>query len=312
MRAAESDEARAITILLGHRLLFDRALTLTYSERLLNGRTWSAYVARAPGPPRHDPESIVALEQEISEIFARVDGSGRRLKINSFEWQAFGRVHGGSRCLHYCIYAEGQPESHLEFQNGEPTRLTRRVVHERAIVYDPARATLDVITSGGAAVRNELAESFAHNVLNVRHGIQPVIARRFTLNRLKDRSEFDTDVADGIKTVKVFLLRLAPVSGSGRVTIEIDPSEHADIHTTSQQWFGDADPLQRPEWQVTQAKMKIVFEPKSGSTREKRVTIDLRHPNHSNIRERIRHHQIVSQKYLERWGLVVQSAGAQT
>ena len=98
------------------------------------------------------------------------------------------------------------------------------------------------------------------------------------------------------------------MSGIGRVTIEIDPADQTDIYRTSEQWFGEADPLQRPEWQVTQAKLRIVFHPEPGSTRDKNVTIDFRHPNHSNIREQIRHHQVVSQKFLPKWRLVVESA----
>ena len=309
VRAAESDEARAINVLLGDRILFDRALGLAYADRLLNGRSWSAFNVRAPITLRSDPESVGAFEREISEIFARLDGSGRRLKVDPFEWQALGRSDcGGARSIHYCIYAEGLPETHLEFQGNELTRLTGRTVHERAIVYDPDRATLDIITSGGTTVRTAIAQCYARNILGVRHGIQPIVARRFTLNHLKRRRVFETDTVDGIKTVKVFLLRLASVSGIGRVTIEIDPSDQTDIYRTSEQWFGEADPLQRPEWQVTQAKLRIVFHPEPGSTRDKNVTIDFRHPNHSNIREQIRHHQVVSQKYLARWGLVVESA----
>jgi hypothetical protein len=45
--------------------------------------------------------------------------------------------------------------------------------------------------------------------------------------------------------------------GYGRVTIEVDPSDHMDICARSVQWFGDADPLQWPEWHITQAKLRI-------------------------------------------------------
>jgi hypothetical protein len=174
-------------------------------------------------------------------------------------------------------------------------------------VYDPDRSTLDVVTSGGTAVRTQIAECYARHMLGVEHGIQPIVARRFTLNHLKRRRSFDSDIVDRIKTVKIFLLRLASVSGIGRVTIEIDPSEQTDIYRTCEDWFGEADPLQRSEWQVTQVKLRIVFHPEPGNVRDKNVTIDLRHPNHSNLREQIQHHQVISQKYLAQWGLVVES-----
>jgi hypothetical protein len=309
VRAAESNQARAITVLLSDRTLFDRALSRAYTDHLLNGRSWSAFNVRAPAVLRTDPESVATFEREISEIFARLDGSGRRLKVDPFEWEAFGVAGGSSaRCIHYCIYVEGLPETHLEFRGTQLRRLTGRTVHERAIMYDPERATLDVITAGGVTVRTEIAECYARHILGVRHGIQPIVARQFTLNHLRRRQSLDTDIADGIKTVKVFLLRLASVSGIGRVTIEIDPSEQTDIYRTSEDLFGEADPLQRSDWQVTQVKLRIVFHPEPGSPRDKNVTVDLRYPNHSNIREQIRHHQVISQKYLARWGLVVESA----
>ena len=44
VRAADSDEARAINVFLGGRILFDRALGLAYADRLLNGRSWSAFM----------------------------------------------------------------------------------------------------------------------------------------------------------------------------------------------------------------------------------------------------------------------------
>jgi hypothetical protein len=50
----------------------------------------------------------------------------------------------------------------------------------------------------------------------------------------------------------------------------------------------------------------VVFHPEAGRARDKTVTIELRAPNGSNLKEQIRHHQILSEKYLARWGLVGQ------
>ena len=91
------------------------------------------------------------------------------------------------------------------------------------------------------------------------------------------------------------------------MSVETDPADITDLHTRCADWFGDADPLQRFEWQVIQAKLRIVFQPELGSTRPKSVTIDLRAPNSSNLKEQIRHHQLISRKYLARWGLVVET-----
>ena len=90
--------------------------------------------------------------------------------------------------------------------------------------------------------------------------------------------EFEFDAADGIKTVKVTLLRLARMgSRYERVTIEVDPSDRIDICGRSKQLFRDADPLQWPDWYVTHATLRIVFHPEPGRTREKTVSINCEH-----------------------------------
>ncbi len=53
-----------------------------------------------------------------------------------------------------------------------------------------------------------------------------------------------------------------------------------------------------------QAALRVVFYPEPNQTRERVVTIELRAPNGSNLRDQTQRHQIISQKYLARWGLV--------
>ena len=81
---------------------------------------------------------------------------------------------------------------------------------EVAIWYDPDERTLDVVASGGKLVRAKIAESFAKNVLGVSEKISPIVTRRFALDRLKRPLTAESDAADGIKSVKVVLLRLGP------------------------------------------------------------------------------------------------------
>jgi hypothetical protein len=302
----DSDESRGLIVLLEDELAFDHALAISYADHRRNGRSWSGYSVASPSVAAKDPQLLQVLEDEISRLLRQLDGTGRRLKIDYFDRQGQttdGRLIG--LINHYSIYAEGLPESQFEFERDEPKRRTRRPVHEGAISYDPNRRTLDVIAKGGKPARVGIAESFARNILSVTDGIQPIIARRFALNRLKRPLTFASDPADGIKTVKVLLLRLASASdGHGWITIEIDPSERTDICALSEQWFGDNDPLRRPEWEVSQAKLRIVFHPEPGKTRERAVMIELRSPNGSNLREQMRYHQIISEKYLARWGLI--------
>jgi hypothetical protein len=233
------------------------------------------------------------------------------LKVDSFERASIPeRGELGGLSIQYTVYSEGLPVSDLVFEGDEPTRQTRRPVVEAAIWYDPVARTLDVVAAGGKVVRARIAELFANSVLGLKDKISPVAMRRYTLDRLKRPFTGETDPSDGIRSVKVVLLRLAPVSGGYcRVTIEVYPSDHMDICARSEQLFGDADPLRWPQWHITQTKLRIVFHPEASSKRDKIVTLELRAPNGSNIREQIRQHQTISQKYLPRWELVTHPEG---
>jgi hypothetical protein len=61
--------------------------------------------------------------------------------------------------------------------------------------------------------------------------------------------------------------------------------------------------LGRLDWRVVQAKIRIVFDPEEAGRRRKVVTAELRVPNTSNLKNQTWRHQIVSEKYIERWGL---------
>ena len=141
--------------------------------------------------------------------------------------------------------------------------------------------------------------------------LTPVSRRDFDLDRLKRPAAFPTDPVDGVKSVEVTLLRLRdPAGGFGRVTIDVDDAEHGDIHARSACWFGDSDLLRRPDWHVTQAKLKIAFYPEAEGKRAKTINVELRAPNGSNLRDQTRRHQIVSEKYLARWGLIKEAMAA--
>jgi len=307
LQGTEGDEARGLILLLQDATLFEQALAAAYADGLRYGRAWSAFNVPGPSTTCIDLQNLQRFEADIAAELVRVDGTVGKIKIDAFQRAAVGDMGtvAGPFSVQYTIYSEGLPVSDLVFQGDEPARQTRRPVFEAAIWYDQVNRTLDVVAAGGRVVRTRIAELFAGNVLGITETIGPVAMRRFALDRLKRPFTGETDPSDGIRSVKVLLLRLAPIGGGyGRVTIEVDPNNQRDICACSEEWFGDADPLRRPEWHVTQAKLRIVFYREAGRARDKTVTLELRAPNGSNLRQQIRQHQILSQKYLARWGLV--------
>jgi len=306
VRASDSNEARGLLVLIRNDRAFDHALATAYAESFTNGRTWDAFSLNAPRIPAHDDSKIAALQSEISTIFKVFDGSGSRLKIEFFERRGH-RFEGGAEAtvIHYSVYVEGLPETELQFKSDEPTRLTRRPVIQAAICYEPGTGDIDIVSKGGRPVRKEIAHAFARCLLGSNDELERVEQRVFTLDRLKRPMPFPHDQADGIKNVQVTYLRLQNIaSESGRVTIEKKSGDSVGIHDKSAGWFGDRDPLKLSDWRVTQAKLCIIFHPEARERRDKRITIDLRAPNGSNLKDQTRRHQLVSRKCLPRWELV--------
>jgi hypothetical protein len=291
---------------------FDNALATAYAERMRHGRSWSGYCLPAPLAPSKNPSDIAPLEGDLSALFHRFDGTGRKLKIETFERRTVD--FPGDPCrqiVHYSVYVEGLPECSIEFERNEPKRRTRRPVIEAAICCDPVTGILDVVSKGGRPLREEIAKSFADRLLDSETALTPVSRRDFDLDRLKRRAAFPTDPVDRVKSVTVTLLRLRTSADHfGRVTIDIDGVEHGDIQSRSACWFGDSDLLRRPDWQVTQANLKIAFYPEAKGKRAKTINVELRAPNGSNLGDQTRRHQIVSEKYLARWGLIKNAMAA--
>jgi hypothetical protein len=304
-------EARGLFVLITDEEAFDHALATAYAERMRHGRSWSGYCLPAPLIPSKNPSDIALLEGDLSALFHQFDGTGRKLKIESFERNAADFPGGPCRqIIHYSVYVEGLPECSVVFEGDEPKRRTRRPVIEASICCDPVTGMLDVVSKGGRPLRESIAKSFADRLLDSETTLTPVSRRDFDLDRLKRPMPFPTDPSDGIKSVEVTLLRLRNTAGGfGRVTIEADDAGHGGIHASSACWFGDSDLLLRPDWQVIQAKLKIAFYPEAKGKRAKTINVELRVPNGSNLRDQTWRHQIV-EKYLARWGLIKKAMAA--
>ena len=177
-------------------------------------------------------------------------------------------------------------------------------VIEAVVCYDPGEGTIDIVAKGGRGARDRIGDAFVHHLLGSEAELLPVSPRTFDLERFRRPIVFVTDPEDGIKDVRVTALRLRNLTDpSSRITVEsTDPVK--GLHALTEAWFGDVNPLRRETWRVEQAKLQILFHPDRDGGRDKRVTIELRAPNGSNLKEHIRRHELLSSKYLARWGLI--------
>jgi len=300
----DSHEGRALLVLLRQPKEFDRALSAAYADRLLNGRYWNRFRVRGAPPDAGVPLGE-RFSEEVRNLFGAFDGSGRRICIDHFERPGagpFGSPH--DRLVQYTIYVEKLPESSLEYGEDGPARRTYRPAREAALCLDCGSGILDVMSEGGKSLRENIAHVFARFALGDEAGVELVRRRDFHLDRLKRPIPFPTDAPDGVKSVMVTRLGLAPANESyGRVMVEVGKATTETIHAASERWFGFAEPIGRVEWRIVQATLRIVFHPEPDGGREKIVNVNLRMPNGSDLRNQTFRHRLVSEKYLVRWGL---------
>ena len=111
------------------------------------------------------------------------------------------------------------------------------------------------------------------------------------------------DPEDGIASVRLVLLRIAPDGTDGRVTLETGARAARSLNEAAQGWFGANNPLRHAP-AITQAKLAIRFEPRPGQRRGRSLPVELTWPHGCNLRDRSDQERLVGEKYLRRWKLV--------
>ena len=68
--------------------------------------------------------------------------------------------------------------------------------------------------------------------------------------------------------------------------------------------FGTGNPL-GGGWVVTQAKLAIKFHPKGDARRGRTLPLTITYPHGCNLKDQTEREQMIGEKYLRRWGILV-------
>jgi hypothetical protein len=303
----DNSEARTLAALAENEALFRRALVARLADRLRTGRSWSGFRV-FPTAGAVSATGLASFEADLRAIFKKLDGSGRQLSIDTFVRD---RPGTSGRFTQYTVFIEGLPQASNEFEANRLVPRTRRPVFEAALCHDAAAGTIDVVCKGGRSVRLEIARAFMQRLLGSQSDPTVVRLRYVNLDGLKFRMPFASDPGDGMRRVAVILLRLHDADESfGRITLEVgSEAGDEDIWTRGGEWFEDSNPLTQANWSVTQAKLRIEFYPEKEDGPAKIVTVDLRTPHGTNLKDLPRHQAAVIEKNLLRWGLLQDASG---
>lgn len=150
-----------------------------------------------------------------------------------------------------------------------------------------------------------MAKIFSENLLDYPIEAERLPLKKYDLNRLLQPMDFPVDTEDGIESVKITLIKFKPKDEQNRIQFELCRDETKTIHEKVREWHSEHHQL-RSGSTVMQAKIVIRFTKGRNGYRNKVLPIKLSSPNGSDLKNRTEQELLIGEKYLKRWGLMVE------
>lgn len=296
----ENPHARTLWMFLNALDRFRHAEEVRFTDDRRRGRMWAGFMTDAGRAVQRDAATcdafIAAIKDFSGAANAHVD--------------IFDRVRTtleGEDCdlVQVTIYREGRPDDLLRFDNkGALVRQPYRPVFEAAVTYEPATGGIEVIAND-KATRQEIVRAAVTHLLGIEFQDSRLPLRRYDLSRLLTPYDFPADPEDGIEGVEVRELRLMPIDDSGRrVTLENMARADGTVWSMADELFQDRTPL-RDGFVVTRAKIAVKLARRPGSDRRRTLTLTITWPHGCDLKDRTATEQMIGEKYLRRWGLLI-------
>lgn len=295
---------RGLWLLLHRPELFEYAEGIRHADHFYQRRGWSGYIGPRGLWPDLSASALNFFRLRLAETFRRLNGSGRNVVIEAFERGPTNLGHHGEgRVFQILAHLEGMPATSNEFDEARMVRRSMRPAIEVALVYAPDSGAIDVVADGGGKPREAVAKAFAEELLPATDGLNPVKLRQLDLSGLATPQSFPVDPIDGIESVRLISLRVAPDGPEGHLTLEVGPNGRRTLHEMARSWFESGDPLpRRPS--ILRARLAIRFSPLPGKSRGRILNVELSVPCGCNLRDQSDQERLIGEKYLRRWGLV--------
>ena len=297
----DNDHERSLWVFLNEPESFRRAEEIRYTDEHRQGAMWTAY----HGPPDLIPNrSDASLEAFRQAALKRLDSVDAYCEIYRRTRANF--AGPDSELYQLTLYHDDAPTTYLEFQDQRLVRRHRRPVVEVSITYEPARGVIEVVTSGGKD-RDELARLFADTILRWEVETKRIPLRRYDLSPLLQCFEFLWDPDDRIESVGVVLLRLQRISTDPRrLTLECPRRADGTVWDQAREELRDGDDLVAAGYNATQAQLSIKFLPEAGRRQGKTLVLKITGLHGCNLKSCTEQERLIGEKYLRRWGLLVE------
>lgn len=305
--ALASGQDRSLWMFLNFPVLFRHAEEVRFTDEKRRGRSWDGFVGAPNLDLRRDEAALNAFKAALRKRFAAAN-----VHVDIFDRVRSALDGDDHELVQITVYREGLPDDQLAFDaTGVLVRQPYRPVFEAAMTYEPATGVIEVVAKDRES-RAEMALFLARDLLGVDFRKEKVPLRRFNLGVLLTPFEFPTDIEDRIERVEVRALRLMPLDAPGdRITLECTSQGSWNIWSMAQLRLRQGATL-NGDYVCTQVRLIVWFHPKDGAKRGRRLPLMITMPHGCNLKEQTEEEQLIGEKYLRRWGILVDDPHAPT
>ncbi len=311
---AMTDSNRACALWLAGKRpeLFDRAVSALNTSNRIGGKSWDSFEIQGCAGDVTPDLSIHNLERFERRARVALNHSKYAVPDGKLKAEPFRRVmtpgesHGQKAWTQITIYAEGPHETRdrISDSNEVVPELTRRV-DEGAVLFDPAKSTIEVVVLGGEKIRKALAEAFCDAFMP--EAAQPlrIVKREIDFSKFSVEPDFDLLVTDPVEAVAIDEIRFSlPGSDAALITFENRYAAAAptNIYCDTLRWPEIGRPEDLKSWKVVAVRIRFVFRSEESALPRLR-TAELKSPNRTNLREKSDADHSVMYELLERWGI---------
>lgn len=295
-----NSHARSLWVFLNANDRFRHAEEVRFTEDRRRGRMWAGYMTDAGCIVQRGAAARHAFVSAIKEF-----SGAAHADVDIFD--RVRTTHEGDKCdlVQVTVYREGRPDDLLRFDDtGSLVRQPYRPVFEAAVTYEPATGSIEVIAND-KVTRSEIVRATVTHLLGIDFKENHLPLRCYDLSVLLAPHNFPVDPEDGIEGVEVRELRVMPIDDSDfRVTLEKPARAGETIWTKAEERFGDRTPLSEG-YVVTRAKIAVKLARRPGGDRRRTLTLTITWPHGCDLKDRTAAEQMIGEKYLRRWGILV-------
>ena len=306
-----NDETCAVWLATEDREVFSLVVSAAQAQRGIGTRSWQAFCITQREPIHAAVGDLGCMErfriavERVLHQQQRQLPPWRNLSIDHFEYALDRRdSHSRRPLVQVNVYAETTPRNHEILVDGQLVPVQLPGLYRASLIFDSARRTIEVVAKGGRAVRDALVDAFCKTLLPSHITTDRLARRQINFDLFRSKPQFARNPGDPLCVIDEMRL-FSPGVDNGLVTLDCKrQGQHVhDVYSWASTWLGLGNPIGKDGWQIVSVRLRLVFKPERIGKSGRIVTVYLKHPLGTTLRENTNADHAVAERLFKRWGI---------